>query len=238
MRSKRDCSTRQEFGLDRHDVIPGTSLRSRRGGSSSDETYQLWVMDTASGSPAAGRRLTFGTENCLGTGCYGASDPTAGATLAGLAPNVVTDATNSYGIAADDFQFPVFGQPFLVTLNGGSDPSLTTKLESLNESGPVGHFFTIGLDPALDNPSHNSWSGDHIGDDSGAFGDRDERYGTWCHFYRLVVQAPPDRLAPSVRSANRLVVELTAISRVRGSPRRGFPPLTRALSCFGRPSAG
>jgi len=154
MRSKRDCSTRQEFGLDRHDVIPGTSLRSRRGGSSSDETYQLWVMDTASGSPAAGRRLTFGTENCLGTGCYGASDPTAGATLAGLAPNVVTDATNSYGIAADDFQFPVFGQPFLVTLNGGSDPSLTTKLESLNESHPVVHFFTIGLDPALDNPSH------------------------------------------------------------------------------------
>jgi len=162
--------------------------------------------------------LTFGTENCLGTGCYGASDPTAGATLSGLAPNVVTDATNSYGhsypfspgagdfpgtdqiyvgsiqtvahdgysvsseringpdvltldysslvgagqtvtsltlgIAADDFQFPVFGQPFLVTLDGGSDPSLTTKLESLNETGPVVHFFTIGLDPALDNPSH------------------------------------------------------------------------------------
>jgi len=167
MRSKRDCSTRQEFGFDRHDVIPGTSLRSRRGGSNGDETYQLCVMDTASGSPAAGRRLTFGTENCLGTGCYGASDPTAGATLAGLAPNVVTDATNSYGIAADDFQFPVFGQLFLVTLNGGSDPSLTTKLESLNESGPVVHFFTIGLDPALDNPSHTLTLSINEGGDGG-----------------------------------------------------------------------
>jgi hypothetical protein len=58
------------------------------------------------------------------------------------------------GIAADDFQFPVFGQPFLVMLDGSSDANLTTKLESLNETGPVVHFFTIGLDPALDNASH------------------------------------------------------------------------------------
>lgn len=162
--------------------------------------------------------ITFGTEDCLGTGCYGASDPTAGATLIGLAPGAVTDASSTYGhsfpftpsagdfpgtdqiyvgsvqtgsddgystsqqringpdvmtmdysslvgagqsvtsltlgIAADDFQFPVFGQPFIVTLDGSPDPALTTELESLNESGPEVHFFTIGLDPALDNPSH------------------------------------------------------------------------------------
>lgn len=160
----------------------------------------------------------YGTENCLGTGCYGTSDPTAGATLQGLAPGVVTTATNSYGhsypftpgvgdfpgtdqiyvgsvqtgshdgysvspqringpdvmtldysslltpgqtvqtltlgIAADDFQFPVFGQPFTVTVNGIPDPALLTQLESLNESGPVVQFFTIGLSPLLDNPSH------------------------------------------------------------------------------------
>src|SRR5271165_2064590 len=120
--------------------------------------------------------LTFGTEDCLGTGCYGTNDPTAGATLQGLAPNTVTLASMSFahsypftpsagdfpgtdqiyvgsvqtgahdgysdssqringpdvltldyssliasgqtltsltlGIAADDFQFPAFGQPF------------------------------------------------------------------------------------------------------------------------------
>jgi hypothetical protein len=161
---------------------------------------------------------TYGTENCLGTGCYGASDPTAGATLQGLAPGVVTMATNSYGhnypfspsagdfpgtdqiyvgstqtgafdgysvspqringpdvmtldysslltpgdtltsltlgIAADDFQFPVWGQPFTVTVNGSPDAALTTALESLNQTGPVVQFFTIGLDPSIDLPSH------------------------------------------------------------------------------------
>lgn len=160
----------------------------------------------------------YGTEDCLGTGCYGTSDPTAGATLQGLAPGVVTLATNSYshgypfspsagdfpgtdqiyvgstqtaahdgysaasqringpdvmtldysslltpgdtltsltlGIAADDFQFPVFGQPFIVTVNGSPDAALTTALESLNETGPVVHFFTIGLDPSIDLASH------------------------------------------------------------------------------------
>lgn len=162
--------------------------------------------------------LTFGTEDCLGTGCYGVSDPTAGATLIGLAVDQVTDASESYthsypftpspgdfpgtdqiyvgsvqtgaddgysitpqringpdvmtmdysslvgpgdtvtgltlGIAADDFQFPLFGNPFIVTLNGESDPALTTELESMNESGPVVNFFTIGIDPALDNATH------------------------------------------------------------------------------------
>jgi hypothetical protein len=161
---------------------------------------------------------TYGDEDCLGQGCYGASDPTAGATLQGLAPGVVTLATNSYahnypfspsggdlpgtdqiyvgsvqtaahdgysassqringpdvmtldysslltsgdtltsltlGIAADDFQFPVFGQPFIVTVNGSPDAALTTALESLNETGPVVQFLTIGLDPSIDLASH------------------------------------------------------------------------------------
>jgi hypothetical protein len=170
------------------------------------------------GSLHASNILTFGTEDCLGTGCYGASDPTAGSTLVGLDVDAVTLATGSYGhafpfspsagdfpgtdqiyvgsvqtgsddgysnstlringpdvmtmdysslvgagqsvigltlgIASDDFQFPLFGNPFIVTLNGESDPALTAALESLNESGPVVQFFTIGIDPALDNPSH------------------------------------------------------------------------------------
>jgi len=52
------------------------------------------------------------------------------------------------GIAADDFQFPVFGQPFIASINGTPDAALTAELDSLNETGPVVHFFSIGIDPA------------------------------------------------------------------------------------------
>ena len=162
--------------------------------------------------------ITFGTEDCLTTGCYGANDPTAGATLQGLAPDTVTLASMSFGhsfpftpsvgdfpgtdqiyvgstqtamhdgysdtaqringpdvltldysslitagqtltsltlgIAADDFQFPAFGQPFTASINGVADPALVTELESLNLTGPVVQFFTIGIDPSVDTGSH------------------------------------------------------------------------------------
>ena len=162
--------------------------------------------------------LVFGTEDCLGTGCYGTNDPTAGATLQGLAPGAVTLASLSFGhsfpftpsvgdfpgtdqiyvgstqtaqhdgysnasqringpdvltldynslvglgqtltsltmgLASDDFQFPAFGQPFTVSINGVADPALVTELESLNETGPVVQFFTVGLNPSVDTGSH------------------------------------------------------------------------------------
>jgi hypothetical protein len=62
--------------------------------------------------------------------------------------------TLTLGIAADDFQFPSMGQPFTATLNGNAASVLTTTLNALDETGPQVHFFTIGLDPNLDNPSH------------------------------------------------------------------------------------
>ena len=162
--------------------------------------------------------ITYGTEDCLTTGCYGASDPTSGATLLGLSPNTVSNSSNFFGhsypfsptagdfagtdqifvgsvqtgaddgysvssqringpavlvlnysslvpggqtvtsltlgIAADDFQNPAFGNPFTAMINGAVDTALTNELNSLNESGPQVHFFTIGLDPLLDTPSH------------------------------------------------------------------------------------
>lgn len=170
------------------------------------------VLSVLAATPASGAPLTFGDQDCLGTDCYGATDPTAGATLEGLAPGVVTLATNSFGhgfpftpeatdfsptdqifvgsvqtgshdgysvsprlngpqtavldfsslvpaghvvatltlgIAADDFQFPVFGQPFAATTNGGAAVALTTQLNALSQTGPVVQFFSIGLDPAL-----------------------------------------------------------------------------------------
>jgi hypothetical protein len=172
-----------------------------------------FLLGVVMASLASAGTLLYGTEDCLTTGCYGASDPTAGATLTGLAPDAVTLATNSFGhgfpftptvgdflgtdqiyvgsvqtashdgysgaaqrlngpdvltldysllvgsgqtisdltlgLAADDFQFPAFGQPFTVTINGTVDAALTAQIESLNQTGPQVQFFTIGINPSL-----------------------------------------------------------------------------------------
>src|SRR5437763_15303241 len=47
--------------------------------------------------PLSAAVMVYGDQDCLNTACYGASDPKAGATLEGLAPGVVTLATNSFG---------------------------------------------------------------------------------------------------------------------------------------------
>lgn len=65
-----------------------------------------------------------------------------------------TVGTLTLGIAADDFQFPAFGQPFTATVNGSVDAALTAQLNALDQTGPVVQYFTIGLNPLLDNPSH------------------------------------------------------------------------------------
>jgi hypothetical protein len=63
-------------------------------------------------------------------------------------------ATLTLGIAADDLQFPDFGQPFSATLNGCTAAALTTQLNSLNPSGPQFQIFTMGLAPSLDTSAH------------------------------------------------------------------------------------
>lgn len=50
------------------------------------------------------------------------------------------------GIAADDFQNPFFGQPFMASVNGTPNADLTALLNSINTGGPSVQFFTIGLD--------------------------------------------------------------------------------------------
>jgi hypothetical protein len=54
--------------------------------------------------------------------------------------------TLTLGIAADDFQAPVFGQPFTASINGTDNAALTAALNGLNQTGPVVQFFTIGID--------------------------------------------------------------------------------------------
>jgi hypothetical protein len=48
-------------------------------------------------SSASATTITFGDPDCLNLGCYGASNPTAGATLEGLAPGAVTLASTGFG---------------------------------------------------------------------------------------------------------------------------------------------
>jgi hypothetical protein len=55
-------------------------------------------------------------------------------------------ATITLGIAADDFQFPLFGQPFTASINGIPNQTLTDTLNGLDQTGPQVQFFTIGLD--------------------------------------------------------------------------------------------
>ena len=57
--------------------------------------------------------------------------------------------TLTLGIDADDFQNAVFGDPFSATLNGVAMPGLSAELNSFNETGPLTHFFTFGVDPSL-----------------------------------------------------------------------------------------
>ena len=160
----------------------------------------------------------YGDENVLNSGTTYASDPTAGATLQGVAPGVTTAATlvtpHTYpfvpdagdfpgtdqiyvgsvqtgfhdgysaapqringpdnltldysslvtpgspiqtftlGIAFDDFQFPAIGNPFILSVNGQPNATLTTLADSLNEGGPVVQFYTAGLDPSILNSNN------------------------------------------------------------------------------------
>jgi PEP-CTERM motif len=73
---------------------------------------------------------------------------------ASLIPPGQKVATLTLGIASDDFQFPPFGQPFTAQVNGSTNAALTDKLNSVDESGPVVHFFTIGIDPAILNSTN------------------------------------------------------------------------------------
>ena len=56
--------------------------------------------------------------------------------------------TLTLGIAADDFQRPVFGQPFTASINGVTNVALTNLLNSLDQTGPQVQFFTIGIAPS------------------------------------------------------------------------------------------
>lgn len=69
--------------------------------------------------------------------------------LTGLAPAGEAVTTVTLGIATDDFQNAVYGQPFAASVNGVPDAALTALLNSLDETTPIERFLTIGLDPSV-----------------------------------------------------------------------------------------
>ncbi len=62
--------------------------------------------------------------------------------------------TFTLGIAADDFQFPILGQPFSARINGIPYAPLTSTLNGLSQTGPAVQFFSIGLPADLLTADH------------------------------------------------------------------------------------
>lgn len=71
-----------------------------------------------------------------------------------LVPAGQTVSSLTLGIAADDFQFPTFNQPFSATVNGQPDKAITNQLNKRDETGPQTYFFTVGIDPSVLTPDH------------------------------------------------------------------------------------
>ena len=98
--------------------------------------------------------FTSSNQTATGDGYSAFPDRIAGPQIITLDYSpLVADAslinTLTLGIAADDFQFPLFGQPFEATINGTLFQPLTDVLNGLDQTGPQVQFFTIGIDPNL-----------------------------------------------------------------------------------------
>ncbi len=63
-------------------------------------------------------------------------------------------ASLTLGIAADDFQFPTFQQPFTAIVNGTPNQAITNQLNGRDETGPQTYFFTAGIDPSSLTPDN------------------------------------------------------------------------------------
>ena len=66
-----------------------------------------------------------------------------------LLPAGNTLQTLTLGIAADDFQYGLYGNPFTATINGVQSTEIENALNSVVLTDPSTQFFTFGIDPAL-----------------------------------------------------------------------------------------
>ena len=98
--------------------------------------FTFAILLSALTIPSHAGKLFYGDKDCLNQGCYGTSDPTARETLQGLAPNVVTLATNSFG-HGDPFSpsndFPGTDQILVGSLQPGIHDGCSTASQPIND---------------------------------------------------------------------------------------------------------
>jgi len=91
---------------------------------------------TLGGALGHATTLTYGDEDCLNQGCYGVNDPTAGATLDGLAAGVVTLATNSFAHAfpfnPDAGDFPGTDQIYVGSVQTAAHDGYSVSPQRIN----------------------------------------------------------------------------------------------------------
>lgn len=63
-------------------------------------------------------------------------------------------ASLTLGVGFDDFQAPVWGPQYTLSINGVPYAPLSALANSLNQTGPLVQFASIGIDPALLLPTH------------------------------------------------------------------------------------
>jgi hypothetical protein len=71
-----------------------------------------------------------------------------------LVPAGTRISTLTLGIAIDDVQFAMWGQPFSASINGQPDRAITSELNKIDDTGPMTRFFSAGIDPAILTPDH------------------------------------------------------------------------------------
>lgn len=71
-----------------------------------------------------------------------------------LVPAGTKIRTLTLGIAIDDVQFAMWGQPFNTNVNGQPDRAIASELNKIDDTGPMTRFFSAGIDPALLTPDH------------------------------------------------------------------------------------
>ena len=73
--------------------------------------FTFALLAVSLGTSAYAAVLTYGDKDCLNQGCYGASDPTTGATLQGLSLYTVTLASAVSAMAAHCRRLPISPVP-------------------------------------------------------------------------------------------------------------------------------
>jgi hypothetical protein len=71
-----------------------------------------------------------------------------------LVPAGTRITTLTLGIAIDDVQYSMWGQPFSASINGRPDRGISSELNAIDDTGPMTRFFSAGVDPNLLTPDH------------------------------------------------------------------------------------